>query len=438
MSNVLTFDLGTTYFKVCLFDEELRLVARQRVAVPVENAVATHAELSVTVFEACLTKAVHEVSRQAGGLNSVKRVCFASQGNTFTLLDSSDRVLFPFILWTDQRARGMDSFWRALVEHPAFGAKTGLAQIDHHFMLPKIAWLQKYRPDIVSRARRLCGLGDYLTLWLTGNHLTEAGLAGLTGLIDIHRLQYWNESLRHLELPREWLPQIVRAGTDSGELRQEITAAFGLPADCRLVMGCLDQYAGAIGAGNTEHGHVSETTGTVLATVRCAREFNLVPRPGVFQGPAYAPGLYYQLVFSNVAGGLLEKYRNHLPDRPEFHNLDDLAARVSAGAEGLRLHPNAPNLAPADMFTHRLPTHGRGHEVRAIMEGVAEELRQQVAMLCGQDWPILVRAAGGASQSQLWLQIKSKFLGCPVEAVDCPEPTSLGAARLCGLQAELI
>jgi xylulokinase len=195
-------------------------------------------------------------------------------------------------------------------------------------------------------------------------------------------------------------------------------------------MGCLDQYAGAIGADNVLPGRVSETTGTVLATVRRANKFSANAPAGVYQGPASKPGDYYQMVFSSISAGLLERYRNQLPDRPTFAELDALAARVPAGAEGLLLHPLAANLPVSEMFVGRTPVHQRGHDVRAIMEGVALELRKQVTILCGPSWPASIPAAGGAARSKLWLQIKRDVLGCQVEAVHCPEPTSLGAAQL--------
>jgi xylulokinase len=437
MSHVLTFDLGTSYFKICLFDEALGLVARKRIAVPVDSPAPGRSELPVPVFCDCLTAGVHDVSRQAGGLRDVSRVCFASQANSFTLLDGNSRALIPFLLWVDERACGMEASLRSLTSRSDFYATTGVAQLDHYFMIAKLRWLHEHQPEIIGRTRRLCGMSDYLVLWLTGNHLTEAGLMGLTGLANIHCLRYWSDAVRYVELPIEWLPQIARAGSDAGRLRSEIAQEWGLPSDCRLIMGCLDQYAGAIGAGNTEPGYVSETTGTVLATVRCAREFSPLAAPDVFQGPAFSPGIYYQMVFSDLSAGLLERYRNQLPDHPTFSELDTLAAQVPAGAEGLRLHPTVLSRNAPVTFDGRMRSHHRGHEVRAIMEAVAVELRRQVDTLCGRDWPSLVRAAGGAARSRLWLQIKSQVLGCPVRAVNSLEPTSMGAARLAQLAADI-
>jgi sugar (pentulose or hexulose) kinase len=68
--------------------------------------------------------------------------------------------------------------------------------------------------------------------------------------------------------------------------------------------------------------------------------------------------------------------------------------------------------------------------VRAIFEGVAVALREQITLLCGATPPAVVHGVGGAAGSPMWMQIKAKTLGVPVRAVACAEPTSLGAALL--------
>jgi xylulokinase len=430
MVKVLTFDLGTTYFKVCLFDDDAKLVARSRVAVPVQRPTADRAELPVAAFCRVLAGAVQDVSRQVNNLRDVSRIGFSTQANSFTLLDERSEPLLPFLLWTDRRARDTVDPLIDLMAQPEFFSLTGVAELDHLFLTAKFHWLHRFQPQIVSRARRLCCIGDYLVWWLTGNHLTEAGAAGLTGLVDIHRLLYRADALRRIELPIEWLPEILRAGREAGPIRSERIEEWGLAEDCRLSMGCLDQYAGAIGAGNTQSGGVSETTGTVLATVHCTDSWSDAHRPGVFRGPSFAEGMYYEMVFSELSAGVLERYRNALPDRPSFAELDMMASAVPAGAEGLRLQQDAARRSAEDMFLNRTAKHHRGHEVRTILEAVACELNRQVKLLCGEYKPAVVRAAGGGANSKLWLKIKSDTLDCPVQAVDCPEPTSLGAAML--------
>jgi xylulokinase len=196
------------------------------------------------------------------------------------------------------------------------------------------------------------------------------------------------------------------------------------------VVGCLDQYAGAIGAGNVETGLVSETTGTVLAAVCLADRRDAGLGPMVFQGPAFAENEYYRMVFGDVSANYLEWYRNLLPDRPAFEALTTLAKGVAPGADGLRLNTTRPPTVPEEVFHGWTVRHGRREAVRAILEAVAVALREQTLMLCGGTRPAEVRSAGGAARSDLWLQIKADVLGVPLRATQCPEPTSLGAAIL--------
>jgi sugar (pentulose or hexulose) kinase len=387
-------------------------------------------ELSVAGFLGAITGAVNALSSQVGSLRDVTKVSFASQANTFTLLDDCNVPLLPFLVWSDLRADECESFIHAFSNDAEFYTSTGIPQLDRQFMVAKLDWLRRHSPKVLENARRVCCLSDYFTWWLTGNHLTEAGLMGLTGLIDIHRLEYRTAAIDQLDIEAMRLPTVVRAGSDAGQLQERRIEELGLAPNCRLVMGCLDQYSGAIGAGITSAGGTCETTGTVLATVRCSSTFNLDPSSNVFQGPGFVPGTYFQMVFSSLSAGILERYRNHLPDRPTFAELDRLAREAPGGAGGLEFNRLALQDDAAEMFSGRTMAHERGHEVRAILESVAYELKGQITTLCGNDWPHSIKSIGGAAKSQPWLDIKQEILGCNVERVNCAEPTSLGAARL--------
>jgi xylulokinase len=297
-------------------------------------------------------------------------------------------------------------------------------------MAAKLLWLQQESSEIWRRGRRLCLISDYLTLLFTGQHATEAGAAGLTGMIDIHRSQWYSEILRRFRIDADLLPTIVRAGTDLGPIAPEAARAFGLPVSCRFVVGCLDQYAGAIGTGNVEPGMLSETTGTVLATVQCCDRFDKQAAPAVCQGPAFRDGLYWRMTTGDVSANYLESFRAQLPDRPEFDQLVALAEAVEPGAEGLRLTSIIDKKCFENAFIGRSARHTRSHQVRCILEAVAWALSSQISLLSQGSPPREIRCAGGAARSELWLQIKADVVGIATRATRCPEPTSLGAAIL--------
>ena len=430
MGLILTFDLGTTYFKAALFDDRGTLTALARRPLPVVHPTPDRWEIKADDFQHTICDLTHELKETYGSLNSVDAISFATQANSFALLDQNDNPLTPLILWPDRRACDAGASLETILEGVASYTCTGVPKVGNQFSIAKLLWIAKDQPDIWRQARRLVYIGDYLTHWLTGEHVTEAGTVGLTSMLDIQQLRWLPDVLARLDIPERLLPQVARAGTDLGSIRPSAANKLGIPASCRIALGCLDQYAGAIGAGNVVPGNLSETTGTVLATVQCADKPAQKPEGDIFQGPGFDEGIFFRMVFGDVSANLLERYRNSLSDKPSFDELTQAASKVPAGAEGLRLCAKPHLVPPAEMFVNREAKHCRGHEVRAILEAVADALNDQVRQLTGGATPESIRSIGGAARSRVWRQIKADTLGCPVIATACQEPTSLGAAIL--------
>jgi xylulokinase len=431
----LTIDLGTTFYKLTLFDRSGNVLHSSRVSPAVKSTEDGRMELSADDCIAAISAGILELRKQNDGqLSDVEAVTFATQTNSFALFDAPRRPMTPFILWPDRRAADLETELRGRWDTPGFAAASGIPSLTHQFMAAKLLWLQRNEPEIWKNAAEIRLLSDFVTHFFTGKFVTEAGTAGLTGFVDIHRLQWRTEMLDRFGLRTRMLPAIVRAGADLGQIDGAIAARFGLPATCRFIVGCLDQYAGAIGGGNIEPGMISETTGTALATVRCADRFDENLGPHVFQGPAFREGVYWRMAFGDVSANYLQWYRDHLPDSPDspdFDRLSALAERIEPGADGLRLRPGAAMTAdPKSVFNGLAPRHTPGHAVRCIMEAVAFELSKQIAALSGDSTARKVLCAGGGARSDLWLQIKADVLGAATVASICPEPTSLGAAML--------
>jgi len=428
-ATILVFDLGTTNFKGSLFDINGELKALVRIPTPFTNTRGAHSEVSVAAFDAAIQQIADELRASApADYASIVAVTFSSQTNSFVLLNPSGDALTPFIIWNDRRAAAIDPPLEAFLALPEFYARSGVPGLSPEFMLAKLYWHQEETAEMWERVDRILLISDYLTWRFTGKYVTEAGVAGLTGLIDIHTLEWREDALALLALERDSLCDIVRAGTNLGAVTPAASEAFHLSSDCRFVVGCLDQFAGAIGAGNTQCGDISETTGTVLATVRCADEFAPVAGSPVFWGPSASPGRYYQMIFGDVSANLLEAFRNALPEPVDFDELGEEAANASS--ERLILPRNLDTPALLELVRAWAVHEPRGEAVRAIFEGVAVALNEQLDQLCGASRPGNLHSVGGAARSKVWMDIKAKTLGIPLRVVACQEPTSLGAALL--------
>lgn len=427
---ILTVDLGTTYFKACLFDDQGELRGAARVAPPLTHTRSDRWELAAEAFLTTLQAAVGQTLQACPDLrDKVAALAFATQANSFTLLDKHQRPLLPFVLWPDERAAGAPGGMQLMQALLAHRAVTGVPEVGPTFMAAKLHFLLSSDAALRAQACEVRLLSDYWVEWLTGSAATEGGVAGLSALSDIRTLAWIPQACHAAGLAGVTLPPIVRAGTDLGPLRPEAAQALGLPISCRAVMGALDQYTGAIGVGNVAPGRVSETTGTVLAVVHCASALADTPQP-FFQGPAWAADRFYRMSFGSVSANLLEWYQKGLADRPSYAALDALAAAAPAGAGGLSLKNDALARTVADGFEGPASARSRANETRCILETVARSLDQHIRVLGGDARPHEIHCAGGGARSDIWLQIKADISGIPMTALHCVEPTSLGAAML--------
>ncbi|MCC6580566.1 MAG: FGGY-family carbohydrate kinase [Phycisphaeraceae bacterium] len=430
MARYLTLDLGTTFFKAVLFEDTGEVVALRRAATPIRHPFPGGWEVTVEDFDRTvndLLLALREAT--PGGFDGVEAMSFATQANSMCLLDRQDQPLTPIVLWLDVRDEDQTPEMAALGDHAAFRRSTGIPVYGGNFASARLKKWSRLRHDW-SQVGKVCLISDLLTWRMTGQHVTEGGAAGLSGLVDIHDLTLRSQVMEWSKLATSCFARVARAGTDLGSVHPTTAQRTGLPRNCRFIVGCLDQYAGAIGAGNLTPGGVSETTGTALATVRCADHYDEQASRSVYQGPSFAAGTYWQLAAGSISANLLEAYHRNLGDTTAYAALDNLAEAVEPGAEGLRIRPDALPEQVEAMFVGRTRRHGRAHEVRAILEAVSAALAGQVRTLCGTSRPAEIRSVGGAARSDLWRRIKADVLGIPIVGMLCPEPTSLGAAML--------
>lgn len=434
MPLILTIDLGTTLFKLAVFDEQGNTRALRRVAPPIVHRNPGWVEIEPAAFKDRIIQTVTELHADLGDdWKDIAAVSFASQANSFILSDDSGHELTPIILWTDNRAATMEGELRRLDGIAEFAAATGVPRLSPQFAAAKLLWLRTHEPSLSRSARQFASISDYFTHWMTGESVTEAGVAALTGGVDLRTLRWRPEFWHACGFRETHLPRIVRSGTEIGRILGPRIDELKLPRSCRFVIGCLDQYAAAIGTGTIARGQVTETTGTVLSAVCTADALMPNPPPEVFQGPGFDEGTFFRMCFSSTSANLLEWYRRQLPDLPSYQSLSAMAAHAcsASGDECVVIEPVNDSAGIARSFRHVRPEHTPAQVTRAIYERVALSLRDQVrTLLAGKEMPDRIVSAGGGARSDVWLQIKADTLRIPFVACKSDEPTSLGAAML--------
>jgi xylulokinase len=129
--------------------------------------------------------------------------------------------------------------------------------------------------------------------------------------------------------------------------------------------------------------------------------------------------------------------------RDPYERLSDEAAAAPPGCDGVLWAPylmgeRTPHLDPQARaaLVGLAANHGRGHVIRAILEGVAFSLRDSFTIFAEMKVPVTdIRLGGGGARSALWCQIQADVYGHSVEIVEAEEGAAYGAALLAGVGA---
>jgi len=342
----------------------------------------------------------------------------SGQMHGLVVLDASDRVLRPAILWNDQRTGAECAEIEARVGLERLIELTGNRALTG-FTAPKLLWLRKHEPETYAQIRHVLLPKDYVRLRLTGEHAIDAADASGTLLFDVARRSWSEEVCAALEIPLEWLPP-----------EHESTE----------IAGAGDQAAGALGVGIVSPGSVSVVLGTsgVVFSVLPAYAPDAQARVHVFCHAV--PGTWHAMGVMLSAAGSFAWLRRAVG--ADYGLLDVEAARWPAGTEGLLYAPylageRTPHADPdaRGAFTGLSLRHDRGALARATLEGVAYGLRDSLELLRELGVrPEVGRASGGGAASDLWLQIVASVLGLPLERTETEDGAAFGAALLAGVR----
>ncbi|PTX94630.1 FGGY-family carbohydrate kinase [Opitutus sp. ER46] len=421
MTLLLGIDLGTSYFKVGVFDPAGGLRGLGRV--PVEKS-APHpgwAELEVGQFWTLLRTALGQALQQAQATpRDIAALSYSSQANTFVLLDRNGAALTPLVFWNDHRAEVPEAFARFGATE-SFQRTVGFAGVTAEAAVVKWHWYRRHKPAWWAQARRALTLSDYFTLALTGEPVGDASTAALLGMYDLRERGWWPMALAEFGVDPALLATPLAPGSASGRTSRGAERWLGLAAGVPFAVGGLDHHVAAIGSGLGVFADTSISTGTVLAALRIVAE--IAPVPHCFHGPHGAGTGYYRLAFHPAGAGQLEQFqREFAPGR----TIAELIAAAAALPPGSR-----PAAARWSASWGAEPAKA----VRQLLEEIGWTHRSLIAAVAGGVPVRSIAATGGGARSAAWLAIKADLLGVPIVTLACPERACLGAAVLAAVAA---
>jgi len=448
MDYVIGCDVGSQSTKAVLLSFEGALLGEASEGYAIDYPRPVWAEQPVERWTTALANSIRRLLAETGAPpECVRGIGLASQVEGVVPIDAVGQPLRPAILWMDRRATAQCERVRQTMRPEAVLDLTGL-NLDPSHVAPKIRWIADHQPEIYEQAACFLQPGSYVAYDLTGELAVDYSNASATLLLDIRARDWSPEMCAQFGIDLARLPPVRAATAPLAPLRPAVASALGLSAKTLVVVGSGDEHAACLGAGVVGPGLVGDIVGTA-EPVCAATRAPVFDAAGLVETHCHAdPDLWLLENPGFVSGGNYRWFRDHFgraeaeaaahSGRSAYALLDDAAARVPPGADGLiflpclmgATTPTWNESARGTLFGFTL-AHTRDHFARAILEGSAYAVRditdhmQAIGVALSE-----LRVMGGGAKSRLWNQIKADVTGLPVAVPHTTETTALGAALL--------
>lgn len=383
--------------------------------------------------------AIRQVLKRVAA-EEISAVSFSGQMHGSVLLDETDTVLRPALIWCDQRTQrqcdqitdtvGAENLIR-LVSNPAV---TG-------FTLPKLLWVKENEPDVWCGVKTVLLPKDYVRLRLSGDKATDVADASGTLLFDVRNRKWSEDMLSAFDLDASLFPTVYESIEATGRISTRAAAETGLREGTPVIAGAGDNAAGAVGMGISRPGAVGVTIGTSGVVFAVTDQPKLDLRGRIHTLCHAIPGRWHNTGVTQAAGLSLKWFRDNFARDKDYDGLAVEAASVPSGSEGAIWLPylmgeRTPHMDPETRaaFVGLTANHTSAHMARAILEGVAFSLRDSLEIFAQLGTRIeRVRVGGGGARSTLWQQIQADTYGREVEVLETEEGAAFGAAILAGV-----
>jgi xylulokinase len=452
MAVFLGIDIGTSGTKTLAVDESGRILAEANATYGMLTPKPLWTEQNPEDWWQATVKTIREVVKK-GKLKAadVKAIGLSGQMHGSVFLDKSHKVIRPALLWNDQRtAAECEEIERraggrkALIKLVANPALTG-------FTAPKILWLRNNEPKNFEKCVKILLPKDDVRRRLTGELATDVSDASGMLLLDVAKRDWSKKLLEKLDLDINLFAKCYESEEVTGKLLPAVAKELGLTTDCLVVGGAGDCAANGVGTGVVASGELSTSIGTSGIMFVHSDKVEVDPLGRLHTFCHAVHGKWHMMGVSLSGGGSLQWFHDKLcaevkRNKGKKDCLDVLnaeAAEVPPGSEGLFFLPylsgeRTPHADPdaRACFIGATLSHGRGHMVRAIMEGVAYAMRDSLAIIKEMGVPVKeIRASGGGSKSPLWRQIQADVFGQKVVTINAEQGPAFGVALLAAVGA---
>ncbi|HHX37058.1 MAG TPA: xylulokinase [Clostridiaceae bacterium] len=436
MKYFLGIDFGGGASKATLLGEDGVIAAEHSVEYPTHYPQPGFAEQNPDDWFSAVKENIAGVLKKSRiSADKISAVCLDAATHTAVLLDDAFHVLRPAIYWTDSRSVKQSVMLRE--QYDALILKQALHQPDTIWTLPQLLWIREHEPEIWAKTRRVLFAKDYVRYLLTGIYCTDYIEAQGSMLFDYNTMNWSPELCEIAQFSPENLPKLHDPADVIGTITRVAARETGLREETPVLCGTTDTVMEVFAAGAIAPGQMTVKLAT--AGRICIVTERAYSSPHLINYSHVAKGLWYPGTATKSSAASYRWYRDAFGG--EYRQLDEGAAKISPGCDGLLFHPylNGELTPYADpllrgSFTGVRAGHTKAHFSRAVLEGVALSLLDCKTALEQTGIPHENAAAiiGGGAGSPLWRQILSDALGLELR-LSRNSDSSFGSAMLAGV-----
>lgn len=443
---IMAFDAGTTSSRCIIFNRkgEICEVAQKELTqhYPKAGWVEHNAD---AIWSTQLSVAVEAMARLGISALDITGIGITNQRETTVVWDKETGIpVYRAIVWQCRRTADYCNELKNSGYSDMIRDKTGL-MIDAYFSGTKIKWILDNVEGARQKAKEgklLFGTVDTWLIWKLTNgkvHVTDYSNASRTMLFNIHTLEWDEEILDLLDIPKSMLPQVKESSCIYGE---SDSSFFGQSIPIAGVAG--DQQAALFGQTCFEMGEAKSTYGTGCFLLMNTGEKPVKSDNGLVTTIAWGLGgkVNYALEGSVfVAGASIQWLRDEMRLIDSSEDSEYMAMKVE-DTNGCYVVPAFTGLgAPYwDQYARGTIvgiTRGvnKYHIIRATLESMAYQVRDVLDVMEKDSGIVLslLNVDGGASTNDFLMQTQADFCNVRVERPKCVETTALGVAYLAGL-----
>ncbi len=453
--NILAFDIGTTTIKAGLVNtDDFSTSSKASIPSEIEYPQPGWAEQDPDVLWGQVVDLTHSILAEDDDFSSgdISALVFTAHMAGVLPIDGQGNPLRKIIIWLDERAAGLPrELWSGFPKIEGYNlfqllkflrytggapSKTGKDPLS------KIIWIRENETDIYNKTRKFLDVKGFLIYKSAGAIVTSHDEAHLTWLVDARNNKaYWSKSLlKDYDLSNSLFPDIKDSIEIAGRLTSEASRELGLKMGIPVFVGSGDIASAAVGSGaiKESEAHVYIGTSDWIAAHISKRKTDISHYIGSLLSAI--PGRYLLIAEQEVAAGAIEWAMKLLGfDDGDYNSVEEAVNNSSPGANNLLFFPwlygeRSPVDDPAlrGALINFSFTHDRGDILRAIMEGVAFNIRwayEYFNKMTGNRE--ILNIIGGGSLFDDWCQIIADVLKTRVKRIKYPGDACIrGAATI--------